>query len=237
MIDQLNADYLFSLIHTEGITALGSIAQSILCFVHDANVVELESQVAKEIVSNARRFGRGAALLGPFGYFHPSEIISVIADNASRGRLSKNDNGCLYTYDFYPNGEIAIIAFPRNATKTICEHTSNVKAYLTYENLGDSSNEIIDIALAKYDDDGLVETMIQVSLCDNAEKIGHINVEMYSSFEANQRICHLFSIISSDDSFKIYDCFKNSYEVIYDDKMKIVDYECLTDGGRSQITI
>ena len=103
IIDKLNADYLFDLIATNGVEALGSIVQSVLNALRDAKIDELEPQVEESIVLKRRRFGKGAALLGPFGYFHPSEIISIVADNASRGRLLKNGDGCMYIYDFYSN--------------------------------------------------------------------------------------------------------------------------------------
>ena len=109
IIDKLNADCLFDPIAAKGIDALGSIVQSVLSALRDAKIDELEAQLKENIVSKRRRFGKGATLLAPFGYFHPSEIISVVADNASRGRLLRNGDGCAYIYDFYSNGEIAAI--------------------------------------------------------------------------------------------------------------------------------
>ena len=77
IIDKLNADCLFDLIATKGVEALGSIVQSVLSALRDAKIDELEAQVKENIVLKYRRFGKGATLLAPFGYFHPSEIISA----------------------------------------------------------------------------------------------------------------------------------------------------------------
>lgn len=237
IIDKLNANVLLTLIESEGVDAFDFIVKSIRTFSCDVRVDEMDAKAAQNTVPEKRRFGKGATLLGPFGYFHPSEIISAIADNASRGRLSKKEDGHLYTYDFYPNGEIAIIAFPRNATRTICEHTNNVNAYLTYEMLGDGSNEITDVTLARYSDNGLLETMVQVTLFDNLRKVGDINVEMYGSFEASKRICHLFTVGPADESCTTYRCFSRTYEVTYSDNLQIIDCEYLHGKEVSNITL
>lgn len=235
--DKLNTEHLFELISNEGIGRLGDVARSIVGALHDVGIDECEAQIAGSIALKARRFGKGAALLGPFGYFHPSEIISVIADNAKRGRLSKKEDGSLYTYDFYPNGEVAMIAVPCNSTKTFCEHVGNVKAYLTYEMLKDGSNEIAYVTLARYGENGLLEIMIQFVLIDSMKTVLEINGEMYDAFEANKRICHLFTVGLADESCTIYKCFKCAYEVSYSDDLKIIDYECLPSEGMSQITL
>lgn len=182
LVDELNAHYLLDRIPNEGTSALSDIVRSIVRSLYDIKIDDLEFQAQRSIAARARRFGKGAALLAPFGYFHPSEIISVITDNASRGRLSKNSNRCLYTYDFRPDGELALITFPSNATRTICEKAGNVKAYLTYE-LYDGSKEIVDVTLTKYDDNGLLEVMIQVVLFDNAKRIAHVYEEACRSHQ------------------------------------------------------
>ena len=237
IIDKLNADCLFDLIAAKGIDALGSIVQSVLSALRDAKIDELEAQLKENIVSKRRRFGKGATLLAPFGYFHPSEIISVVADNASRGRLLRNGDGCAYIYDFYSNGEIAAITSLRNRTKTICEQVGNVKTYLTYWIGADCSNEIVDVTLAKYADNGLLDTMIQVALMDNMKKVGEMNVEMNAPLTANQRICRMYTIVPANDSFKVFGCFPNAYRMFYDDKLKIIDWESLSEEKMTNITL
>ena len=237
IIDKLNADYLFDLIATNEVEALGSIVQSVLNALRDTKIDELEAQVEENIVLKHRRFGKGAALLGPFGYFHPSEIISIVTDNASRGRLLKNGDGCAYIYDFYSNGEIATITSLRNRTKTICEQAGNVKTYLTYCMDVDGSNEIVDATLAKYADNGLLETMIQVALIDNMKTVGHMNVEMNAPLVANQRICRMYTIVPANDSFKVFGCFPSAYRMFYDDNLKIIDWESLPEERMTYITL
>lgn len=237
IIDKLNADCLFDLIATKGVEALGSIVQSVLSALRDAKIDELEAQVNENIVLKYRRFGKGATLLAPFGYFHPSEIISVVADNASRGRLLKNGDGCAYIYDFYSNREIATITSLRNRTKTICEQVGNVKTYLTYWMDADGSKEIVDVTLVKYADNGLLETMIQVALFSRMKKVGHINVEMNAPLTANQRICRMYTIIPANDSLKVFGCFPYAYRMHYDDKLKIIDWESLPEEKMTSITL
>lgn len=237
IIDKLNVDYLFDLIAAKGIETLGSIVQSVLSVLRDAKIDELEARIKENIVLRHRRFGKGATLLGPFGYYHPSEIISVVADNASRGRLLKNGDGCVYIYDFYANGEIAAITFLSNRTRTLCERVGNVRAYLTYWKNTDGSNEIVDVTLAKYADDDLLGTIIQVELIDNMKKVGQINLEMNEPLAANQRICHIYTIVPANDSFKVFGCFPNAYRVRYDDNLKIVDWESLPDEKMAEITL
>ena len=237
IIDKLNADYLFDLIATNEVEALGGIVQSVLNALRDTKIDELEAQVEESIVLKRRRFGKGATLLAPFGYFHPSEIISIVADNASRGRLLKNGDGCMYIYDFYSNGEIATITFPCNRTRTICERLGNVKAYLTYWTNPNGSNEVIDITLAKYADNDLLETMIQVELIDNMKTVGGINVEMNAPLVANQRICRIYTIAPANDSFKIFGCFPYAYRMFYDDNLKIIDWERLPEEKVTYITL
>lgn len=237
IIDKLNADYLFDLIATNEVEALGSIVQSVLNALRDTKIDELEAQVEESIVLKRRRFGKGAALLAPFGYFHPSEIISIVTDNASRGRLLKNGDGCAYIYDFYSNGEIATITSLRNRTETICEQVGNVKTYLTYCMDVDGSNEIVDTTLAKYADNGLLETMIQVALIDNMKTVGHMNVEMNAPLVANQRICRMYTIVPANDSFKVFGCFPSAYRMFYDDNLKIIDWESLPEERMTYITL
>ena len=203
----------------------------------DTKIDKLEAQVKENIAFKYRRFGKGAALLAPFGYFHPSEIISVAADNASRGRLLKNGDGCAYIYDFYSNGEIAAITSLENRTKTICERVGNVKTYLTYWTDNDGSNEIVDVTLAKYADNGLLETMIQVALMGDMKKVGEMNVEMNTPLTANQRICRMYTIVPADDSFKVFGCFPYAYRMFCDNNLKIVDWESLPEGKMTQITL
>ena len=237
IVDKLNADYLFDLIATNGVEALGSIVQSVLNALRDTKIDELEAQVEESIVLKRRRFGKGATLLAPFGYFHPSEIISIVTDNASRGRLLKNGDGCAYVYDFYSNGEIATITSLRNRTETICEQVGNVKTYLTYCMDVDGSNEIVDATLAKYADNGLLETMIQVALIDNMKTVGHMNVEMNAPLVANQRICRMYTIVPANDSFKVFGCFPSAYRMFYDDNLKIIDWESLPEERMTYITL
>ena len=237
IIDKLNADYLFDLIATNEVEALGSIVQSVLNALRDTKIDELEAQVEESIVLKRRRFGKGATLLAPFGYFHPSEIISIVTDNASRGRLLKNGDGCAYIYDFYSNGEIATITSLRNRTETICEQVGNVKTYLTYCMDVDGSNEIVDATLAKYADNGLLETMIQVALIDNMKTVGHMNVEMNAPLVANQRICRMYTIVPANDSFKVFGCFPSAYRMFYDDNLKIIDWESLPEERMTYITL
>lgn len=238
--NRLNADCIWELISSESIGRLGDLVQSLVDSLRDVRVDECEAQIHKSLAFRARRYGKGGELLGPFGYFHPSEILSVIADNADRGRLSRNGDKSLYSYDFYPNGEIAIISFPRSATRTFCEPIGNTKAYLTYEMHRDGSNEIVDITLAKYAGTGLLEAMVQTSLFDNASSVGHINIEMYDSLEAGKRTCLTLLLIPADDSCRIhgiYGRFKSAYRVTYDDEMKILDCECLLSNEMSRITL
>lgn len=237
IVDKLNADYLFDLIAAKGVETLRSIVQSVLSALRDAKINELEAQVKENIVLKHRRFGKGATLLGPFGYFHPSEIISVVADNARRGRLLKNGNGCVYIYDFYSNGEIAKITFLSNRTRTLCERAGNVRAYLTYRRDTDGSNEIVDVTLAKYVDNDLLETMIQVELIDNMEKVGQINVEMNAPLVVNQMICRIYTIVPANDSFRVFGCFPNAYRMFYDDNLKIIDWESLPGEKTMNITL
>ena len=237
IIDKLNADCLFDLIATKGVEALGSIVQSVLSALRDAKIDELEARVKENIVLKYRRFGKGATLLAPFGYFHPSEIISVVADNASRGRLLKNGDGCAYIYDFYSNREIATITSLRNRTKTICEQVGNVKTYLTYWMDADGSKEIVDVTFVKYADNGLLETMIQVALFSRMKKVGHINVEMNAPLTANQRICRMYTIVPANDSLKVFGCFPYAYRMHYDDKLKIIDWESLPEEKMTSITL
>lgn len=238
--DRLNADCIWKLISSEGVGRLGDLVQSLVDALRDVRLDECEALIRKCLALRARRYGKGGELLGPFGYFHPSEILDVIADNADRGRLSQNSSKSLYTYDFYPNGEVAVISFPRCAAKTFCEPIGSTKAYLTYEMHRDGSHEIVDITLAKYADTGLLEAMVQTSLFDNASSVGHINIEMYDSLEAGERTCRTLLLIPADDSCRIhgiYVCFKSAYRVTYDDKMKILDCECLLSNEMSRITL
>ena len=237
IIDKLNADYLFDLIATNEVEALGGIVQSVLNALRDMKIDELEAQVEESIVLKRRRFGKGATLLAPFGYFHPSEIISIVTDNASRGRLLKNGDGCAYIYDFYSNGEIATITSLKNRTETICEQVGNVKTYLTYCMDVDGSNEIVDATLVKYADNGLLETMIQVALIDNMKTVGHMNVEMNAPLVANQRICRMYTIVPANDSFKVFGCFPSAYRMFYDDNLKIIDWENLPEEKTTEITL
>ena len=237
IIDKLNADCLFDLIATKGVEALGSIVQSVLSALRDVKIDELEARIKEIIVLKYRRFGKGATLLAPFGYFHPSETISVVADNASRGRLLKNGDGCAYIYDFYSNGEIAIITSLRNRTRTICEQVGNVKTYLTYWKDGDGSKEIVDVTLVKYADNGLLETMIQVALFSRMKKVGHINVEMNAPLTANQRICRMYTIVPANDSFKVFGCFPCAYRMFYDNNLKIIDWEGFPEEKMTEITL
>ena len=237
IIDKLNADCLFNLIAAQGIEALGGIVQSVFSALRNTKIDELEAQVKENIVSKRRRFGKGAALLAPFGYFHPSEIISVVADNASRGRLLKNGDDCAYIYDFYSNGEIATITSLRNGTRTICEHVGNASAYLTYWTDADGSNEIVGVTLVKYAGNGLLETMIQVGLMGNMKKVGEMNVEMNAPLTDNQRICRMYTIVPANDSFKVFGCFPNAYRMFYDDNLKIIDWESLPEEKMTNIML
>lgn len=235
--DKMNAGCLFDLIAAEGVETLGRIVQSVLSALRDTKIDELEARVKENIVLKRRRFGKGATLLGPFGYFHPSEIISVVTDNASRGRLLKNGDGCVYIYDFYSNGEIAAITFLSNQTRTLCERVGNVRTYLTYWADADGSNEIVDVTLAKYADNGLLETMIQVELIGRMKTVGQIYVEMNAPLVANQRICRMYTIVPANDSFKVFSCFPYAYRMFYDDNLKIVDWENLPEEKTTEITL
>lgn len=236
IVDKLNADFLLTLTASNGVRTLANIVQSILNGLRDTKIDELEAKIKGEIESKYRRFGKGATLLAPFGYFHPSETISVVADNASRGRLLKDANGCMYIYDFYSNGKIAEIALPNNGTRTICEHVGAVTVYLTYRPENDSS-EIVDVTLAKYADNGLLETMIQVALISNMKKVGHINMEMNAPLVCNQRICRTFTIVPENDSFQVFRGFPNSYRMVYDNSLKVIDWESLPEGKTMKIIL
>lgn len=237
IIDKRNADAIFDLMASRGVEALGSIVQSILASLRDVKIDEIEAKVKDAIVLKNRRFGKGALLLGPFGYFHPSETISVVADNASRGRLLKKGEGCAYIYDFYADGAIAAITFQSNRTRTICERIGEVKTYLTYWTDDDGSNEIVDVTLTKYADNGLLETMIQVALFSLMKKVAHINVEMNAPLTANQRICRMYTIIPANDSLKVFGCFPYAYRMFYDNNLKVIDWESLPEEKMMEITL
>lgn len=236
IVDKLNADSLLVLIANEGVEVLGHIVQSILSSLFDIKIDELEAQANKRIVLKHRRFGKGALLLGPFGYFHPSETISVVTDNASRGRLLKKGDGCAYLYDFDANGEIAAITFIDNKTRTICERIGKVGAYLTYRTDDDGLNEIVDVTLTKYADNGLLEIMLQIALFFKGQEVAHINVDMNEPLVGDQRVCHTYTIIPNDSS-KVLCCFPYSYRMFYDDHLKIIDWESLPEEKMMEITL
>ncbi len=101
----------------------------------------------------------------------------------------------------------------------------------------DGSNEIVDVTLVKYADNGLLETMIQVALIGRIKKVGHMNVEMSAPLTANQRICRMYTIVPANDSFKAFGCFPYAYRMFYDDKLKIVDWESLPEEKMTEITL
>ena len=225
IIERLNAGNLMERFEEKGIEALSGIVRSVTDSLKDVDIDALEAHIAQGIVPSARRFGKGAALLGPYGYFHPS-IIGDVADNTSRGRLLKKGEGSLYTYDFYASGEIAAIEFPSMACRTLCEKDGDISAYLTYEARANAPREINSITLIRHGG-SRVEAMLEMGLIGRMMRLGHISVETYETREDGERICNWLYVGPTEESFKVYQCLKMPLRVIYDDRGKIVGCESL----------
>lgn len=243
LFEKLDVGSILQTIHSTGLANLAQVAERMGEAYHDIDVNEMERQTADKIDPRLRRYGKGAALLGPYGYFYPSELLPVMANNTSRGRLLKKDTGALYIYDFDANGNIALIDFPSMSAKSFCESKDNMKAYLTYEYERNNPGEFRYSAFMEYDDNGLLETMVQFCGYKNMQIVSEADIEVFHEVNSNERLCDSYKVFFGSDEVKklwkqtnksLYDALnyphytKETYRVIYDCKNRITDWEYLS---------
>lgn len=75
-------------------------------FLGNVDIAAMRAYFDVKIDSGKRRYGRGARLLPPTGYYYPLETTPLITNNASRGRLFKKCDNPIYVYDYDFDGDI-----------------------------------------------------------------------------------------------------------------------------------
>lgn len=55
----------------------------------DLDFDNMEKKVQGQISLENRKYGRGAVLLGPYGYFYPEQMLPAMADNAESGKVAE----------------------------------------------------------------------------------------------------------------------------------------------------
>lgn len=187
----------------------------------DLDFDNMEKKVQGQISLENRKYGRGAVLLGPYGYFYPEQMLPAMADNASRGRLLKKAERALYTYDFNDRNEVIRIAFPPSGTTVFCMRMGKDEVYFAYER----EKILSGIAFIRYDDNGFPVAVVNTRWYGKKECNGII-IEKYKDLDEaslpTKRFGEYYDGRFLDNRLVIL--VNREYELTYDDKKQIVDW-------------
>lgn len=186
----------------------------------DLDFDNMEKKVQGQISLENRKYGRGAVLLGPYGYFYPEQMLPAMADNTSRGRLLKKAERALYTYDFNDRNEVIRIAFPPSGTTVFCMRMGKDEVYFAYER----EKILSGIAFIRYDDNGFPVAVVNTRWYGEKE-CNEITIEKYSNAGkklSTKRMGEYYNSSFMDDRLVIL--VNRVYELTYDDKKQIVDW-------------
>jgi len=237
MIDQFESQRVLSLLDKEGIQSIPDIVCIIQNDIQKLKIDKVLYEVEQKISDRLRKYGKGAMLLGPFGYFHPSSVISIVTDNGKRGRLTREEKGCVYIYDFNDNNEITKIDMPSCKMTTLCEKKEHKQIFLTFDENDDRSYEVINLAFVEDDGDGLTKKMINVSFLEKSKVVGHIDVELLNAIETHKTECKVFTLYPVETPCHTFCCIKSEYEILYDYKGRITYCNPIEIQTKCQIEI
>lgn len=187
----------------------------------DLDFDNMEKKVQGQISLENRKYGRGAELLGPYGYFYPEQMLPAMADNTSRGRLLKKAERTLYTYDFNEKNEVVRIEFPQSGTIAFCARVGKDELYFAYER----EKILSGIAFIRYDEKGFPIEVVNTRWYGK-KTCNEIVIEKYKDLDGasspTQRFGEYYNSSFMDDRLVIL--VNREYELTYDDKKQIVDW-------------
>lgn len=187
----------------------------------DLDFDNMEKKVQGQISLENRKYGRGAELLGPYGYFYPEQMLPAMADNTSRGRLLKEAERTLYTYDFNEKNEVVRIEFPQSGTIAFCARVGKDELYFAYER----EKILSGIAFIRYDEKGFPIEVVNTRWYGK-KTCNEIVIEKYKDLDGasspTQRFGEYYNSSFMDDRLVIL--VNREYELTYDDKKQIVDW-------------
>lgn len=186
----------------------------------DLDFDNMEKKVQEQISLENRKYGRGAELLGPYGYFYPEQMLPAMVDNTSRGRLLKKAERALYTYDFNDRNEVIRIAFPPSGTTAFCMRVGKDELYFAYD-----KKVLLGIAFIQYDEKGFPIEVVNTRWYGK-KTCNEIVIEKYKDLDGasspTQRFGEYYDGRFLDNRLVIW--VNRSYELTYNDKKQIVDW-------------
>lgn len=190
---------LFSAIEKDN---LQLIFENIIALVSRINMSDLElyeREINASIDESKKRYGKGAVLLAPCGFYNPTGILDIIADNVTRGRLYKKKprERYYYEYDYDNDGNIKRILCLPNSTITLCNEENGIRSFITLKMYKDKK-DIENIACAKFDDRGRLSEMISVLLVRTDKYVDTLTIETYKyedDTSYNVRWCYVIGDI------------------------------------------
>ena len=218
---KLNVDTLLPIIQEVNEGNLKRLVSEMRRQIVGLNWEDMEKVVQDQICLKNRKYGKGAVLLGPYGYFYPEQMLPAMADNTSRGRLLKKAERTLYTYDFNEKNEVVRIEFPQSGTIAFCARVGKDELYFAYER----EKILSGIAFIRYDEKGFPIEVVNTRWYGK-KTCNEIVIEKYKDLDGasspTQRFGEYYNSSFMDDRLVIL--VNREYELTYDDKKQIVDW-------------
>ena len=185
---------------------------------------KIDSECLSSVCAQHTKYGRGAKLLAPFGYYHPSKIITVVTDNAKRGTLTKRKSSAMYVYEYDFEGNIKRIRCIPNSTTTLCIEKKNYIIFLTFEST-DEDYEIVDVAAAEHGENHELISVFEIMLYYRSRAIARTIFETYQKKICSEQQVKSYSIYGDirDASPKV---FQSIYTVEWGEGQDVKDWYC-----------
>lgn len=186
----------------------------------DLDFDHMEKKIQAQICPENRKYGRGAELLGPYGYFYPQQMLPAMVDNTSRGRLLKKAERALYTYDFNDRNEVVRIAFPSSGTIAFCMRMGKDEFYFAYGR----DKMLSGIAFIRYNEKGFPIEVVDTQWFGKKE-CHEIVIEKYRDLDGASPARRLGEYYDGGfENAKLAVLVSRTYELIYNDKKQIVNW-------------
>lgn len=160
------------------------------------DIENYENKVCISIDELKKRYGKGAILLGPCGFYNPTGILDIVCDNVSRGRLYKKKpcGKYYYEYDYDYSARIKRIICIPNSTVTLCNEENGMQTFITYK-IREKVRVLENIACAFYDANERLIAMIDVMLRDYGKFISNVNIEKHDYEGCGNQLVKWYNVV------------------------------------------